>query len=116
MKGTLDEDFQENFINQGTENSAPTTSKSTDTDKTGAVQYPIKPIPLENGNVDTDKIEALNKNSFWERMSEDKVRLLITIPVIGLFLISVIVGFIIFILIRKRFAVIWHSCTQYPSQ
>ncbi len=98
MKGTPDEGFQENFINQGTENSALTTSKITNTDKTDAVQYPITPVPLENGNVDTDKIEALNSNSLWERMSDDKVRLLITIPVIGLFLISVIIGLIIFIL------------------
>jgi hypothetical protein len=97
MKGTPNEGFQEKFINQGPENLAPTTSKSTNTDKTGAVQYPITPIPLENGNVDTDKIEALNKNSFWERMSDDKVRLLITILIIGLFLISVIVGLIMFV-------------------
>lgn len=98
MKGTSNEDFSENFINQRRVNLAPPIRKSTDTDKTGTVQHPLTPIPLESRKVDTDaEIEVIKSNSFWERMSEDKVRLLITIPVISLFLISVIIGIVMYI-------------------
>jgi hypothetical protein len=97
MKRPPNKDSPEDFVNQSSANLTSLTIK--DTDETEAIQNPKNTMPRESRRLDTDEIEVLGKNSFREQVSEDKIRLLLTICVIGLFMISVMVGLVLFIII-----------------
>lgn len=82
----------------GSENLAPPINTNPETDKTSAIQLPLTHLLLETSKVSTDAdLKALKRKNFWEWMSDDKVRLLITILFISLFLISFVGGFILLI-------------------
>ncbi len=119
MERTTNEDFNldanpKHLINQISE--SLTAIKSKDTDKVGVPQKSGDQVTVERRNVDTDKIEVLKKISVWEKVSEHKVRLVITICILSLFMSWVIAGLIIFIITGNFSLLVYGSPILIPLQ
>jgi adenylate kinase family enzyme len=83
---------------------------SIDAGETDIVQSPITPILLESRSVDTDKIAVLRA-----RTDDDTIRLIITIVFITLFVVSVIIGLIMFIVAGNIWLLLGPTMLSVPT-